>query len=90
MYKPPPNRQTSVGEGAIRIHAESTFPLKPGILVKDRSFLVKRKNGFTRNHPLDRKPWKSKEKSMFSKSTFTFYQNDRFFTKILGFKGKGS
>ena len=29
-------------------------------------------------------------KADFSKSIFAFYQNERFFTKILAFKGRGS
>ena len=69
---------------------QEPLPLKPGILVKKSVVLVKRKNGFTKTHPLDRKPWKRKEKSVLLNPFSRFTKTTEFFTKILGLKGRGS
>ena len=66
-----------------------TLALKTKDFSKQSVVLVKHENGFTKTIPLDRKLWKSKEKSVLVKP-FSCSTKTTIFTKILGFKGRGS
>ena len=68
---------------------QEPLPLKPGILVKKSVVLVKRKNGFTKTILWTENPGKI-EKSILVNPFSRFTKTTDFFTKILGFKGRGS